>query len=109
MSTQPKSDSGRKPMLLFGGVAGVVTGGILSFLALLLGGFGHGWGSPLVPSMFALVGYPLLGIAVAMPPSQSRLALSVLLIFAAITGDLALISATREEGSQYFHRAFDSL
>jgi hypothetical protein len=98
-----------KASVFLGGFVGFAAATILCFLALLMTGAGHGWMSPCVPSLVALVGFPLLGAAAGMRASDTRMLIALTFLIAAFSGDLWLIAATASEGVEYFHRAMTAI
>lgn len=79
------------------GILGFGVGAVVSFIAFLLTGAGHGWGSIII-SWTSLVGAPLAGIAWAHRYSSAGILLSIIVLIGGLVGDYKLWSATIEEG-----------
>jgi hypothetical protein len=85
------------PMTMtIGTMIGFVYGAIVTFLAFLIAGAGHGWNSALVSAVSLL----LIPLALCAWIRRGR-ALLLLAVVAAVVSDCALLAATSREGFDY--------
>jgi hypothetical protein len=77
---------------------GLLVGLFANIAALLLGGGGHGWCSPISVSWAALIAGPLSGVAWKLRSPLFALALLALMVVA----DGMLVTETLKEGTYYF-------
>jgi hypothetical protein len=86
------------------GALGLVYGCLIALIALLLGGAGHGWGSPLISATGVFL-LPAFGVAQAFP-RQIRATVLMLLAAGMLLTDALLALATWAEGTEYVFKAW---
>jgi hypothetical protein len=89
-------------------IAGFFVGCLIWFLALGLGGAGHGWGAASV-SMTSIVGGPAAILGWIYRKKAVGRALSICALIIAIGTDAVLFFQTASEGFSYFARVWTSL
>ncbi|OAI57389.1 hypothetical protein AYO49_02165 [Verrucomicrobiaceae bacterium SCGC AG-212-N21] len=87
---------------------GLVTGLVISGLAALFTGAGHGWGSGVVSSS-SIVGAPLAVVAWTMRRRPLARTLAVIALLVGIVTDAWLWFATASEGVSYFIKVWNSM
>lgn len=91
---------------LIAALAGLIPALLATYLALFLGGGGHGWTAPFFHSFLLLVTWPLLCAGIA-SRGRRRWVLCRLVLVGAVAADLTLALLTGVEG-EYFVRALDT-
>lgn len=94
--------STRIAIMLAGAGTGLVVGALVAVKAFELGGAGHGWTAP-GPSVTALIGFPLLGAAMAVPRPIRRGFLQAALVIP-LWADMAIGLEAWGENVAYFRR-----
>lgn len=94
----------RIAIILAGAAAGLAVGALVAVTTLELGGGRHGWAAP-GPSVFALIGFPLLGAAMALPQPLRRGFLWAALVIP-LWADVAIGLDAWWEGVAHFHRTW---
>jgi hypothetical protein len=92
-------------LVIAGCLLGSIPALLLNLLAFLMAGAGHGWCTPLGPSLAALVGFPALGVLLSIPPSKEKLPWSLGFLLVALGADVFIYLGTVAEGANYFWTA----
>lgn len=85
-------------------LTGLVYGALLSWMAFVIAGGGHGWCS----TMFSAIGLVLLPLATIAFARRRRTTAAVAITLALIF-DIAMILATVHEGVEYVERVFTTI
>jgi hypothetical protein len=97
----------RRGVLIHGGY-GLGAGVCITLLALAMSGAGHGWGSAAI-SAWALILLPATGVAWWFRYHGGALIAAAFIAVSMLAVDLALVSATVCEGTEYVAKAWDSM
>jgi hypothetical protein len=90
------------------GPLGLAAGVAVGWLALMIGGAGHGWGSSLI-SAWSILGAPIAGLSWAYRGRLSGRILAITALAVAIGTDAMLWWRTAEEGTEYVGRVWNAL